>query len=147
MTAPKRGMVAGQPITTGAQTKEYDEGFERTFGERKPTRGRFVYTQGGTPLPAPIEIGADFVNPGSERVPVTSDLYMDGVAATDGVDIGSRKKRREYMKINNLADADDFKGEWAKAQSERESFRSGTQRDPERRESIARALYTQGKRR
>lgn len=34
MSAPTKGMVAGKAIQTGAQTKEWDEGFERTFGPK-----------------------------------------------------------------------------------------------------------------
>lgn len=140
MSTPKRGMVAGQPITTGAPSQEYDEGFERTFGERKPTRGRFVYTSGGRPLPEPVQVGEDFQNTRGLQAPFT-DGYMDGIAATDGTDIGSRKKRREWMKANNLADADDFKGTWEKAAKERAAYYQGTHDTKEIRETVGRAMY------
>lgn len=52
-----------------------------------------------------------------------SDRHYDGMRATDGSDISSRRKHREYMKRNNLTTTDDFKDTWAKAQQEREAYR------------------------
>jgi hypothetical protein len=50
------------------------------------------------------------------------DRSYDGLKATDGTDISSRTKHREYMKANNLATVDDFKQTWAKAQQQRERY-------------------------
>lgn len=50
------------------------------------------------------------------------DRSYDGLKATDGTDISSRTKHREYMKANNLATVDDFKQTWAKAQEQRERY-------------------------
>jgi hypothetical protein len=47
------------------------------------------------------------------------DRHYDGLRASDGTDISTRTKHREYMKRNGLTIADDFKGEWAKAERER----------------------------
>lgn len=102
------------------------------------SRRRWVYTHNGNPLPEPIEVTADWSDTPS-RLPVTVDLYMDGTRATDGTDIGSRTKRRAYMKENGLADADDFKEHWAKAEKEQAKLRAGE--DPRRREAIARAMH------
>lgn len=105
-------------------------------------RRRWLYTLGGAPLEKPIEISDDWREPPQAvNAPVT-DLYMDGVRASDGADIGSRKKRREYMKLRNLADADDFKGEWGKAAEQRERVFRGLpdSQVSERREAIARAI-------
>jgi hypothetical protein len=67
---------------------------------------------------------------------VCSDLYMDGLRTADtGIDIGSRAKRRSYMKENGLADFDDFKGTWEKAEKDRAAP------DPTLREDIERAFY------
>lgn len=46
--------------------------------------------------------------PDPQHVPVFTDLYMDGQATVDGVDIGSRRKRREYMRATDSLDASDF---------------------------------------
>lgn len=51
-----------------------------------------------------------------------SDRHYEGLAATDGADISSRRKHREYMKRNGLTTADDFKDTWAKAAKERERY-------------------------
>jgi len=64
------------------------------------------------------------------------DRSYDGMRATDGTDISSRSKHREYMKANNLATMDDFKDTWAQAQAQRERLytQGGTfsRRDVER---------------
>lgn len=109
------------------------------------TRRRWVYTQGGQPLPGPIEVSSDW-SADPKRCDVVTDLYMDGVRTVEGVDIGSRRKRREYMRANGLADSSDFKGEWQKAAKQREAIRTGTDNDPSRREAIGRAIYEQSKR-
>lgn len=50
---------------------------------------------------------------------LAGDRHYDGLVATDGTLINSRSKHREYMKRNGLTIADDYKGEWAKAERER----------------------------
>jgi hypothetical protein len=64
------------------------------------------------------------------------DRSYDGLRATDGTDISSRSKHREYMKANGLATADDFKESWAKAQQQRDQYRQNggtfSRRDVER---------------
>lgn len=104
------------------------------------TRRRWVYTEGGKPLPQPYEVGEDFQNSPGRAAPYT-DSYMDGARATDGTDIGSRAKRRAYMKAHNLADADDFKGTWAQTEKQRADFYTGKWGKEERREALARALH------
>jgi hypothetical protein len=49
------------------------------------------------------------------------------------------------MKRNNFAIADDFKGEWAKAESERQAVREGKNDRKGRREDIERAIYSKYK--
>ncbi len=109
MSGPTRGMVAGQPITTQAQTAEFDEGFTRIFGNVKPKRGRTVYTSGGEPLPEPIEVGDDWSADAGRAQTTTEELVYGGVKTPgDGIDISSRKKHREYLKANGLAMASDY---------------------------------------
>ena len=109
------------------------------------TRRRFVYRPNpDTGEVESIEVPTDWEPEArGAKAPVT-DLYMDGVRATDGTDIGSRTKRREYMRANNLADTDDFKGTWEKAAKEREAIRTGKHDVEARREAIARACYQKG---
>ena len=83
------------------------------------------------------EVPLDYVGGDARLGPVT-DLYMDGVRAVDGTDIGSRRKRRNYMRANGLADADDYKGTWAKAEAQRNDPNHGR---AERREDVQRVIH------
>jgi hypothetical protein len=79
------------------------------------------------------------------RVPVFTDRYMEGVRTTDGIDIGSRQKRRDYMRANGLADADDYSDDFrarVKAERAREDM-------AHLRETVGRTAYEvkHGKRR
>lgn len=89
-----------------------------------------------------VEVGEDFQSTLGLSAPAT-DSYMDGVRATDGTDIGSRNKRRAYMKAHGLADADDFKGDWAKAAEKRADYRAGRSAEvrAQTREALGRALH------
>ena len=55
---------------------------------------------------------------------LAGDRHYDGLRATDGTDISSRSKHREYMRRNGLTTADDFKDTWAKAQAARDEYRT-----------------------
>jgi hypothetical protein len=103
------------------------------------SRQRWAYTMGGKPLAEPVLVSEDFQSTCGLTAPVT-DLYMDGVRAPDGTDIGSRTKRRNYMRANNLADYDDFKGTFARAAQERQAIQQGTHQREERRQDVARAM-------
>ena len=70
--------------------------------------------------------------------PLAGDRLYDGLRASDGTDISSRSKHRDYMKRNGLTTADDYRGEWAKAAQERAALRAGI--DPSRRPDIERAI-------
>jgi len=68
------------------------------------------------------------------------DRHYDGLRATDGADISSRKRHREYMKRTGLTTADDFKDTWAKAKVERERYytQGGSVRKQDIRDAIER---------
>lgn len=68
-----------------------------------------------------------------------SDRHYDGLTTTDGVDISSRSKHREYMKRHNLTTYDDFKGEFEKRRAERNAYLSGERGSVNRRD-IERAI-------
>lgn len=142
MSNPTKGMVAGKPIQTGAQTKEFDEGFERTFGERKPVRGRFVYTQGGRPLEEPIQVDADWkqadVGPSLKS---EEEVYGSVSPATDGTRLDSKRRHSQYMKDNNLTIDSDFKQTWAEAEQRRARVSVGDFDHKARREALERAAY------
>ena len=87
-----------------------------------------------------VEIDADWTDaPRGSGAPVT-DLYMDGARTTDGVDIGSRAKRRAYMKAAGVTDTSDYAGEWAKAAKQREAVAEGRHDKAGRIEALRHAL-------
>ena len=135
---PKRGMVAGQAITTQAQTKEFDEGYERIFGKvREPCRGRFIYDEQGA-----IPVDEEWQGTDAQKMPVFTDRYMEKDRAVDGTDISNRTRRRRYMEAHGLADASDYgQAHWNKAEQKRGAFYQGRDADPELHNTIGRALY------
>lgn len=46
--------------------------------------------------------------PEPTHVPVVTDLFMDGHVTVDGEDIGSRRKRKDYMARTGARDATDY---------------------------------------
>lgn len=109
---------------------------------------RWIYTRDGEPLPEPIEVGADFRN----RQVSTGDLgkfQYDNMRATDGSDISSRTKLKNYLKATGTTLASDYKGEWARAAADRERASRGDFDREARREAVGRAMYQtqKGKRR
>jgi hypothetical protein len=73
---------------------------------------------------------------------LTSDAIYDGLRASDGTDISTRSKHREYMKRNNLTTADDFTETWARAASDRAESLAGV--DSDRVNDIAQAMHKLG---
>lgn len=134
MSGPTRGMVAGQAIQTQAQTKEYDEGFERTFGERKRARGRFRWNP-ETNQTEPID--ADWTDAETRAQVSTEEIVYGDAKATDGTPINTRKRHREYLQRNGLAMMGDFSDGY------RESVAKSKERadDKHRREIVERAFY------
>jgi hypothetical protein len=80
------------------------------------------------------------------NAPFMIDRFYENTRATDGTDIGSRAKHREYMRRNGLTTADDFKGVWAEGAKERARIVSGEADRRERREQIGWAKYEIDKR-
>ncbi len=109
MSAPKRGMVAGQAIQTAAPSAEYDEGFERIFGkDRKPQRGRFVWSNEAQAM---VEVGSDWTD-AETRAGLSEEEVYGKLQTADGVDISSRRKRRDYMRAQGVTDSSDFSPGW-----------------------------------
>lgn len=88
-----------------------------------------------------VEVGSDWTDAERRAPTPTEEISYGGLRATDGTDISSRRKRREYMRRHNLVDANDYAETWAKAQKERETFRRGEHTNPERREALGRIAY------
>lgn len=87
-----------------------------------------------------IEITADYQPTlRNDSGALWGDSSYDGLRATDGTDISSRTKQRQYMKANNLTTVDDFKDSWARAKEQRERyFKQGGSFD---RSAIERAIH------
>lgn len=106
MSGPKRGMVAGQTIQTQAQTAEYDAGYERTFGKGGGERGRFVYRDGQL-----VRVDQDWTDAEKRGFRSEEEVYGHDTTA-DGVDISSRRKRKDFMTAAGVTDFSDFSPEW-----------------------------------
>lgn len=107
-------------------------------------RRKWVYRPGDPDADATgfVEITAEVVEKRALDAGVLSGRFYENVSATDGTDIGSRKKHAEYMKRNNLALADDFKDTWARREQAREEiFTHNRLPDKSRRDDIGRALH------
>ena len=96
---------------------------------------RYVYDERLKQL---VEITEDWQS--TPRTQLMTGSCYDDARTVDGADISSRRKRSEYMRRNSLADADDFKGEWSKAERARTDVRTAAS-DLRRREDVERAIY------
>ncbi|HYF00699.1 MAG TPA: hypothetical protein VEJ18_17390 [Planctomycetota bacterium] len=82
------------------------------------------------------DLGDDFEEtPG--RVPVVTDRHYEGIRATDGTDIGSRKKRRAWMKRHGYADTSDYSDSWR----EKRARSAELAETKALRETVARIVY------
>jgi hypothetical protein len=129
-----RGTVNGEKVVSMAATDEFRDGYSRTFGDKAPQRGRWVYDVQLQRL-----VPADQYVPPSRALdaPILSGRFYEGARATDGADIGSRRKHRAYMKEHGLAPADDFSPRYYEGiKREREAATK-----KERREVLARKMY------
>lgn len=76
-----------------------------------PESGEMIEIEGGSPKRSANSTGA-----------LWNDRHYHGLQATDGTDISSRKKHRDYMKRTGLTTADDFQSSWAQAKQSRERY-------------------------
>jgi hypothetical protein len=138
-----RGMANGEAIQSQAATEEYRENHDRIFGDRKPCRGKWVMTPEGL---VPVE---DYVPPDAEAkfAPIIADRIREGQTFHDGdrvVDIGSRRKLRDYLKSSGLAEASDYGPGWG----ERQKAKIERERDQHQHKAFdqaARMLHNKGK--
>lgn len=129
-------------MSTGADPKsmpgtaEFRDGYERTFGDRKPQRGRWVYDQRQQKLVPAHEYIAPEI---ALTAPVMVDRFYENTVAIDGkTDIGSRKKYREYLKRTGFAHSSDFSPEFCEKQRKAKDAESSKRT----RETVARIAYT-----
>ena len=85
----------------------------------------------------------DEATPLAVNAPILAGRFYENTKATDGTDIGSRRKHQEYMKAHNLTIASDFTKTWEQQAKERRQMSEGgtPQERRERREAIDRAFH------
>ena len=139
-----RGIANNEPTVSQANNDAFRAGYERALGDAKPTRGRWVYD-----VRLKCCVPADEYEPPARALdaPVMVDRFMEGDRSPDGVDIGSRRKRKDWMRAADVVDHGDFKGareQRRKMLAERaELLKTGkpTKPDRELRDLIGRELY------
>lgn len=68
-----------------------------------------------------IEVTADYLpKMQADAGALWGDRHYDGLQASDGTDISSRSKQRDYMRNNNLTTADDYKDSWVQSRKKRD---------------------------
>ncbi len=89
-----------------------------------------------------VEVTPDYIPPVHTNTDAAlwNDRHYDGLRATDGTDISSRAKHREYMRVNNLTTADDYTQTWERQAKERQQFFEG-KRGSFNKEVIARVIH------
>lgn len=136
-----RGTVVGEAVVSQANNESFRQNYDQIdWGERKgPKRGRFVATPTGA-VPAD-----EYVPPAEARnAPIMVDRFYEGASFNDGtrtVDLGSRRKHREFMREKGWTVASDYTQTWKKAEERRERVKSGELPSATRREALARAMY------
>ena len=98
------------------------------------SRKRWIYIDGEA-----LEVSPDYQQPKDEaKFRVVNDRHYDGLRATDGTNISTRKRHREYMKRNGLTTMDDYTETWKQDAKQREKRMQGI--DPNRKRDIAEAM-------
>lgn len=70
-----------------------------------------------------FEVTEDYApEPSNTDSALWNDRSYDGLRATDGTDISSRTKHREYMKQRGLTTVDDYKETWKQAAEQRAHY-------------------------
>ena len=131
-------------FSVGGASESYDKGYQKTFGKSGPDKSakgkRFAIRNGEL-----VEVGGDYVGQARGGGKRSEEEVFGKLQATDGTDISTRKRHRDYMKSKGLTLAGDFDGKggyWERAKEKREARFSGNYHDPGIRESINKALYT-----
>jgi hypothetical protein len=70
-----------------------------------------------------------------------NDRHYENLRATDGTDISSRSKHREYMKRNGLTTADDFTNQWKNDAQKRAEYFTKGKGGAVTRDDIGRAIH------
>lgn len=117
-----RGMAVGEAVVSQASTDEYRANHDRALGE-KPSgvRGRWIWDEARKEL-----VRAEDYRPPPRAVdaPIIADRIHEGTYFDDGErvrDIGSRRKRREFLRETGLAEASDYSSDYRSKAFDRQS--------------------------
>ena len=114
-----RGLANNEPIVSFAQSKAFDEGFDRIQRSAHASeRGRFIWDESQGKLVR----AEDYRPPAAKDAPFRVGRFYENTCTVDGVDISTRAKREEYMRKNGLADPSDFKQHLKRKRAERDRF-------------------------
>lgn len=89
------------------------------------------------------ELGAEDITAPSPIRRSEAEIYSN-LQATDGTDLSTRKRHRDYMAANDLVMTSDVKGVIAKAEAVRQLHREGKSTPEEKRrrtEHVAQSFY------
>jgi hypothetical protein len=139
-----RGMANNEPIVSQAATEDYRRNYP--FGDRKAQRGSWVMD----PKTGKLVPSSEYRRTDGEaaiHAPIIADRLHEGTFFDDGDrkrDLGSRRKRREFLRETGLAEKSDASPSWL------ESRAKAREREADRRvdasaEQAARKLYHLGK--
>lgn len=89
-----------------------------------------------------IEVTDDYMPSRSAKADgaLWGDRHYEGMTTTDGKDISSRSKHRQYMRETGMTTFDDYKETFAKKQAERDAYHMGQRGSVDRRD-IERAIH------
>lgn len=102
-------------------------------------RRRFVWSKEHDCL---VEVTADYVQPSRQSTDhvLWGDRGYANLQTTDGVDISTRTKHREYMKANGLTTYDDYAGHFDREAQRRAEYYTTGKGGATRKEDVARAI-------
>ena len=134
-----RGTAANEPVQSQAGTEEFRSGYDRSFGDRKPQRGRWVMTPKGL-VPAEEYVPEHI----ALNAPILTDRVHEGQRAPDGTPIDTRRKRAAWMRAADVVDYSDGESLRQKRAAEQAAKARGEFKpDKELRDIIGRELYKQ----
>lgn len=144
-----RGTVIGESVVSRAETKEYDEGHERTFNKPTGERGgSWVWdpkaNDGRGGLVRPWEKGVEEERRALDAPVMAGRFYENVVSPLDGHVFTSRADYQRYCRergVTNTSDYDGPGGEWERAAKKREQGFAAPEHKKARQEIIGRRLY------
>jgi hypothetical protein len=140
-------MANGEAVVSQAQTKAFDEGYDRAgLGRSRGAkeRGSFVWDSERKKLVRPWEIEMDQTRM-AKFAPISVDRHYENVRSPiDGHVFRSRRDHKEYMRRKGLTTIDDYNapgGAWDKAEAKRAQGFAAPEQKRVRRDAIGKRLY------